>query len=188
MKISTAILEDLNACASGFVRFKTAHGDNEIMFSDCVKSESNTISDCLWFVRKQSLNDDRKKDLQFLAIEFAERVLPIFEARYPDDNRPRTAIETAKLYLSGESTLYALKEARTATFAAAANAAACAAYAAAAAAAAAAYAAADAADPDADAADAAAVAAAAAANAAAYAAERPWQKQRLAELMIKWGW
>ena len=198
MKISTAILKDLNACASGFNDFKAAHGDGEIMFSDCVKSESNSVSDYLWFIRKQSLNDDHRKDLQFLAIEFAERALPIFEIEYPDNKSPRAAIETAKLYLSGESTLDALREARRAAYAAAANANAADAYAAAAYAAAyaahAAHAAADAAADAANAADAAAdatyanaYAAYAVADAAA-AAERSWQKQRLAELVIKWGW
>jgi len=166
MKISKAILESVGACSSGLDRFVAAHGDTEMKFSDCVKSESNTTGDYFWFIRKQELSADHKKDLQHLAIEFAERVLPIFETKYPEDKRPRKAIDTAKLYLSGESTLGVLKEAAYAAYAdAAAAAAADAAYAA--------YAAAD---------------AAAAYAAAAAAAEKDWQKQRLAEIMIKWGW
>lgn len=186
MKISTEILKKLNACQSGFSDFESAHGDNEIMFSDCVKSGSNSIQDYFWFIRRQPLNDDHKKDLQLLAIEYAERVLPIFEAKYPEDNRPRAAIETAKLYIYGEATLDALKEAsRSAVAAAYADAATdYTAYAADAA-----YAAAYAAVAAVDAAvDAAAVANAAAVAAVADASERSWQKQRLAKLMIKWGW
>ncbi len=179
MKISTAILATLNACASGFSAFKKVHGDKEILFSECVKSESNTLPDCFWFIRRQPLTADHKKDLQLLAIEFAERVLPIFESKYQDDKRPRAAIETAKLYLSGESTLDALTEDRMAAYAA---------VAADSAAIAVAYAVAAADATDAVAAAAGANGAAIAANGANDAAEISWQKQRLAELMAKWGW
>jgi len=99
-------------------------------------------------------SDDKQLSVR-LAIFCAERVLHLFEEKYPDDDRPRKAIEAAK---SGNA---AAADANAAN-AAAANAAAYAAAAANAAAAAAAYAA--------DAANAAA-AAAAAANAAAYAAD-----------------
>ena len=103
------------------------------------------------------------------AVEDAKRVLPIFEQRFPKDNRPRKAIESAEKVVDG----HAANAAYAAAYAAnAANAAADAAYAAADANAAnaaanAAYAAADFAD---SAADAAAADAANAANAAAYAA------------------
>ena len=38
---------------------------------------------------------DRKSDFVKLAVIFAEKVLPIFEAKYPNDYRPRKAIEAA---------------------------------------------------------------------------------------------
>jgi hypothetical protein len=38
-----------------------------------------------------------------LAIEAAERVLPIFEEAYPDDTRPRKAIEAARAWLQNPS-------------------------------------------------------------------------------------
>ena len=196
MKISTKILKEMRACESGFDRFKSVHGDAEILFSDCIKSESNTMQDYCWFIRKQSLNDAHTIDLQLLAIEFAERVLPIFESKYPEDNRPRVAIETAKLYLSGESTLDILKEARRAADAAYVATYTDATYTDATDAADAAYAAAYAAAYVVYAADTDATTAVYAAAYAAYvvyaadtdAAERSWQKQQLAKLMVKWGW
>jgi hypothetical protein len=145
------------------------------------------------------------------AADCAERVLPVFEGRYPDDKRPRAAIEATRRCIDDpsadnrQSIAAAYAAARSAAnFVAAAradaaDAAARAAYAAADAAARAAYAAARAyaADAAARAADAVAAAAADAAvdayAAQAYAAapraaadlqtERQWQRVRLIELL-----
>ena len=112
------------------------------------------------------------------AADCAEHVLPIYETRYPNNARPREAIEAARAYGRGEITRAQLLEARSdaayAAYAAdayAADADAAAAYAADAAYAAAAAYAAYAADAD------------AAAYAAARHQERRWQAQRLAELL-----
>jgi hypothetical protein len=106
-----------------------------------------------------------RRKIVAVACEIARLVLPIFEAKRPDDKRPRVAIETAERYARGEDV--SLADIRAAYAAAAA-----ATYAADAAYADAAYAAAAAADVAAyaDAAYAAA-AAAAAADVAAYAAD-----------------
>ena len=134
--------------------------------------------------REYLLRPPDKAEFVKLAVEAAELVLPIFEQKYPNDNRPRKAIEAAKAWLDSPDVVNAAnaaKAAKAATKAAtkAANAAdaiatSAAAYAADAADAAA-YAA-DAADAAADAADAAACAADAdaawaAAKAASYAAQ-----------------
>ena len=136
------------------------------------------------------------------AADCAERVLRLYEARYPDNPAPRQAIQAARDFVSGlidKDAAYAAAYAANAAYAYAdaanvayAYADAAAARAAAAAAAAAARAAAAAAAVD-DAA--AAYAAAAAATAAAYAAaadgadaarstERKWQTSRLLKLMV----
>ena len=46
--------------------------------------------------------DDRK--LRLFACYCAERVLPLFEKQYPNDNRPRHAIEVARLFADGKAT------------------------------------------------------------------------------------
>ena len=61
----------------------------------------------LWLVGKM---EDRKgwptrKQAVLLACLFAEDVLPMFEKKYPDDNRPRRAIEIARLWCAGKATL-----------------------------------------------------------------------------------
>jgi len=123
-----------------------------------------------------------EKNLRLFAADCAEHVLPIFEKKYPKDNRPRLAIQAARAFAEGKISAKAMLEARSAYAAAYADAYAYAADAAAAAAAA--YAAADAAD----AAYAAAAAYAAVADAAdaAYAAgqkERQWQVSKLKEYL-----
>jgi len=60
------------------------------------------ISDRLWVVLRQEVLDD--KTLRLFAFACAERVLPIYEVSYPDDMRPRNAIETARRYADGEAT------------------------------------------------------------------------------------
>lgn len=153
----------MNACTSGKMNFVAVHGEKEINFSEAIKSKSNSIPDYFWFLRRQELSEDQKNDLQLFAIECAERVLPIFEIKYPDDKRPRTAIETAKLYLSKQATIDDLEEAR--------------------------WAAADAAfaaDATSDAAHAAHAAFAAAYYADAAYAEKQWQIERLAEIVLTW--
>jgi hypothetical protein len=126
------------------------------------------LDDCLWAFRATENNELAKTILFKLLIACADRVLIHYEAKYPDDKRPRQAIETAQAYL-----LNPLKVAAAAAYAAAAAAHAAYAAADAAAAAYAAVAAAAVAYAAADAASAAAVAYAAAdaARAADYAAD-----------------
>ena len=132
-------------------------GKTKITDIEIIESEI-PLKDKFWFFCKKIFS---KQQNQQIAIRCAEIVLPIYEARYPENKAPREAIEAAKLFLSGHITINELllkRRAAAAAYAAAAYAAAAAAYAAAAyAAAAAAYAAAayaaaddDAADDDAD--------------------------------------
>ena len=121
------------------------------------------------------------KTARLLSCEYAEHVLPIFEKMYPEDKRPREAIETARKFAMGEATQEELTAARDAAWDAARDAAWDAASAAASAAAS--TAAWDAASAAAW--DAASAAASAAANAAAKAAERRWQNKRLLPLLQK---
>ena len=141
---------------------KTKADDEPLKFSEIL--ESNGLDDAIWCLRALPKEHDGK--IRCLTADFAERVLHIFEEKYPDDKRPREAIQGARDYVEGKITLDELKVFRRA----ADDAADAAAYAADAYA----YAAADAADAYAYAAyadaDAYAYAAAAADAAAAYSA------------------
>ena len=114
----------------------------EITLSDIINS-GIPLKDKYWFVCKKLAT---KEQNQQIAIHVAEIVLPIYEAKYPENKAPRKATEAAKLFITGHISIDVLFVKRQAAAAAA-----------------------DAADADAYAAAAAnaAYAAAAAANAAA---------------------
>lgn len=60
----------------------------------------NRSSNALNFVLSNGFIEDKK--LHLLACDFAERVLPIFEKEYPEDNRPKRAIEVKRLWIEEE--------------------------------------------------------------------------------------
>ena len=63
--------------------------------------------------------DLTEQEQRLIAADFAEHVLWIFEEDYPDDHRPREAIEAARAYARGEITKRALEIARDAAWSAA---------------------------------------------------------------------
>jgi excinuclease UvrABC ATPase subunit len=77
----------------------------EITAVDIVNSEI-PLRDKYWFVCKKLAT---KEENQKIAIGVAEIVLPLFEKRYPDDKRPREAIEAAKQYAAGRISVENLK-------------------------------------------------------------------------------
>ena len=187
-----AKLHEKGACVSGYRKLADSLGgvtkygkDTPIPLSKIV--ESNGMDDALWCLRATAENAENF--LITFACDCAERVLTHYETYYPDDQRPRQAIEAARRCLTDKSdaaantaadAAHAAYAARAAAYAAARAVARAAAYAAARAAA---YAAANtAAYAAAYAADAAAYATA---NTAAYAAEKEWQKQHFLELLEK---
>jgi hypothetical protein len=61
----------------------------------------------------QKLSDQQRR---LLACDYAERVLPLFEAQYPDDDRPRQAIQVARQFANGQATEEEMLEARDAAW------------------------------------------------------------------------
>ena len=157
-------IKSYRACEEGYEPLSDALGgdsnygmDTPISLIKCL--ESNPIEDVLWAL-SATLEDSTEFSKQF-AIACAEHVLHIFEKEFPEDKRPRLALEAAK---AGKLTKEITDAARASYYAAAAasDAAAHAAYAA--------YAAARAAY-------------AAAARAAVYEEEREWQKELLIKML-----
>ena len=84
--------------------------------------DSNGLMDTLWCLRATQQEADALTVARLFAIDCAESALPIFEAKYPNDQRPRQAIQAAKDYMAGKISRWALRAA--AAYAAAAYAAA----------------------------------------------------------------
>lgn len=77
--------------------------------------------DTVWALRAlhPACADDGERLARLMACDFAERVLPVFEEQYPDDTRPRDAINAARRAAYGEATEDELAAAGDAAWAAA---------------------------------------------------------------------
>lgn len=114
--ILTTTLNKIRACRPGTDGWKTLlnhlgsdfDADAEINLLTIL--ESNGISGMLWTLR--ATNQDARRIAAVLAIVVAEQALPTFEAVYPDDTRPRAAIQAANDYLDGVISLECLKQCR----------------------------------------------------------------------------
>ena len=117
MKITKEWLQEINACASGIRWFLNQKETDSIKVLEAL-IEDNELADANWLITRLM---DRKQKLQY-AIFAAEQVIDIFENKYPNDKRPRLAIEAARKVLENDTA-----ENRRAAAAAAAAAYACAA-------------------------------------------------------------
>ena len=68
----------------------------------------------LWAVLRRPFFTEA--ELRLLACDFAEHVLPIFEAQYPGDKRPHQVIEVSRRFALGEATADDLACARAAAW------------------------------------------------------------------------
>jgi hypothetical protein len=138
MNISLDVLKKYGACDPGIECFKylktrtLSETINKCMdLSDDVvlqwtDDKLNKYRWCSWLLSRILPKDENIK----YAIYSARLVIDIFEKKYPNDNRPRKAIEAAELYLEGKVTKEQIGDAAYAAACAAADAAYAAAYAA----------------------------------------------------------
>jgi hypothetical protein len=69
--------------------------------------------------RTKRLDEHDHRLLMLWAADCAEHVLPYFEAQYPEDDRPRKALEAARAWARGELTMSKARHAALAAHAAA---------------------------------------------------------------------
>ena len=62
--------------------------------------DSNGLDDALWALR--AFGD--KRFARLLVCDYAEHVLHLFKAEYPEDKRPQQAIEVSRKYANGKAT------------------------------------------------------------------------------------
>ena len=96
MKVTVSFLKNQNACESGINKFEAIF-DKQAELKDIIQygiksKNKGDLQDCNWLiVRKMS----HKQKIQY-AIYAAEQVINFYEKKYPNDDRPRKAIEAAK--------------------------------------------------------------------------------------------
>ena len=158
MRISTAIIKELKPCKDRLENYLKHYQDFDGTLEDFILLDKITYNDKVWVFNRLASKEQNVK----WALLCASSILHIFEDKFPNDKRPRVALEAIEAWLNNPTKENAANAANDAAYAAANAAYAANAYSAAYAAYAA-YAAANAAN----AANAAAYAAYAAANAAA---------------------
>ena len=134
MTLTTKKLIKMDACQSGKDWFlcysKTGSADADTTIRELIKQ--NKLDWANWTIGRLLNNDDKLR----YAIFAAREVLSLYENEYPNDLRPRKAIEASEKYLKGKTAAAAAYAAANAAYAAAnaayaanaANAAAAAAY------------------------------------------------------------
>ena len=108
MHVTINQLKEWSACEDGFDRFmagagKDAANDEKVSLYDAL-DKGCKISDITWAISHLELTPDQERDVRLLACAFARRVLGHFEKEYPDDKRPRNAIDTAERFANGCAT------------------------------------------------------------------------------------
>ena len=100
MKITKEFLHEHSACADG-LKFVTKNNLIDLEDIDFINKliEHDKLDWANWLIVRVM---ERKQCLAY-AIFAAEQVLSIFEKKYPDDLRPRKAIEAAKKVLESDT-------------------------------------------------------------------------------------
>ena len=113
------LLRKNSACSLGMETLiaslpKSHTEDKRVSLAHILKS--NGLEHALWALRATTV--DGRKYAARMAIDFASECLANFEKVYPDDKRPRSAVEAAGLFLDGKLTLQELETAESAAWAA----------------------------------------------------------------------
>jgi hypothetical protein len=95
MKITPSKLVELNACEPGLEMFKTQFGA-EAELKDvilwAIENGMEAMRNANWLIVRMM----ERKQCIYYAIYAAKQILPIYETKYPEDKRPRLAIEAAE--------------------------------------------------------------------------------------------
>ena len=107
MKLTTTLarIREHSPCTSGWKTLLQHLGGIDAYGEDTPINlltilDSNCVQDMLWCLR--ATVEDSKSVASQLAIAFAEDALSMFEARFPNDDRPRKAIKAAKDFIDGK--------------------------------------------------------------------------------------
>ncbi len=92
MKITNELIKSFNPCTDRYDNYLKFYANKTHSLDQFMDLEDISHDDKLWVCFRLMPRQNRK----FCAADIAELVLPIFEAEYPNDKRPRLAIEAAR--------------------------------------------------------------------------------------------
>lgn len=94
------LLKSIGACSEG-VKWRSKR-DLKTAWAECERGDW-----MLWLCGKMvgKKGWPARQEIILVTCDCAELSLPIFENKYPNDDRPRKAIETARLWASGKSVI-----------------------------------------------------------------------------------
>lgn len=118
MTTTLALLKQRRACARGYKTLLESlpanyPQDQPINLLHILKS--NGVQDMMWALRATEQNEPKVRVA--ICADMVARVLKHFEARYPDDKRPRDCINACRLFVRGKISLEALQRAAYAIYA-----------------------------------------------------------------------
>ena len=102
MKITLKKLEELHACSSGMEMFNKQFGEESEISSIigwAITQDIEAMRYANWLIVRVMI---RKNCLSY-AVFAAKKVIDIFEKKYPNDKRPRLAIEAAEACIIDDS-------------------------------------------------------------------------------------
>ena len=94
--INKEVIHEFKPCADRYKNFLEHYSDFSGGLKDLFALDKITHQDKLWVAFRVI----SKKKVVECAVIVAEGVLGVYETRYPKDNRPRSAIEAARAWLS----------------------------------------------------------------------------------------
>ena len=106
-------LEEKKSCESGILWYK-AHNEPQTVESCLALLISQKTDETLGYANWLLSRTLNETNCRRYAIFAARKVLPVFEKLYPDDKRPRQAIEAAEGFLDGTVSAKELAKAATA--------------------------------------------------------------------------
>ncbi len=92
MKITNKLVKSLGPCTDRYDNYLMFYKTKTHSLGQFMGLRNITHEDKLWVCFRLMPN----QNLRFCASDLAELVLPMFESKYPNDNRPRLAIEAAR--------------------------------------------------------------------------------------------
>src|ERR1700756_4162776 len=92
MRINKKAIEALKPCSDRFNNYLEHYGYKSFTVAQFMGLKNITQSDKMWVCFRLMPKDN----IRLAAADIVESVLHIFEAKYPNDKRPRLAIEAAR--------------------------------------------------------------------------------------------